>query len=325
MSRPNHDDERTGPQIDSRTGLITRQRRRWRTLLLMREWTLAGRSRLGPDDRRRIEHLRDVCESAEPLDLKLELDEADRSGQPIHFLAEADGEVIGYAAITAEVNAEACGMVHTAFRRRGVATALLGEVRAAAGRRGRESFLVICEDSAPIALAWMRRLGATAAAAERRMTLRLPSGSARAGGAGRRTETKIGLRPPGPADRAALIGLLEDGFSESAQQVVDRLGAATDGESLVAVDEGVVVGTLRLTTTSKRSMIYGFVIDRTRRGRGLGTRMLDAALARMSASGVTEVGLEVDPENAPAVRLYQAFGFEAVTTYRYMRLRSAVN
>jgi ribosomal protein S18 acetylase RimI-like enzyme len=66
------------------------------------------------------------------------------------------------------------------------------------------------------------------------------------------------------------------------------------------------------------------VIDRNRRGRGLGTRMLHAALARLSAAGVTEVGLEVDPENAPAVRLYQAFGFETITTYRYMRLPSAV-
>lgn len=288
----------------------------------MGEWTVAGRSRLDPDDRRGIEHLRDVCESAEPLDLKLELDEADGSGQSIHFLAEADGAVIGYAAITAEVNAEACGMVHPAFRRRRVATALLGEVRAAARRLGRRSFLVICEDSGPVALAWMGRLGAAAAAAERRMTLRLPVGSAGARRTSLPTEAPMELRPPESADRAALISLLEDGFSESAQQVVDRLGAATDGESLVAVDTGVVVGTLRLTTTSKRSMIYGFVIDRTLRGRGLGTRMLESALARLSASGVAEVGLEVDPENAPAVRLYQAFGFEAVTTYRYMRLPS---
>jgi ribosomal protein S18 acetylase RimI-like enzyme len=290
----------------------------------MGEWTVAGRNRLGPGDRRGIERLRDLCESADPLDLKLELAEADVSGQPIHFLAEADGEVIGYFAITAEVNAEACGMVHPAFRRRGVASSLLGEVRAAAARRGRENFLVICEDSGPVALAWMRRLGATAAAAERRMTLRLSSGSAGAGRTGRPMETRLELRPPGDEDRAALIGLLEDGFSENAQQVAERLGAATDDESLVAIDAGNVVGTLRITMTSKRSMIYGFVVDRERRGRGLGTRMLDATLTRLSTAGVTEVGLEVDPENTPAVRLYQAFGFETVTTYRYMRLQSAV-
>jgi ribosomal protein S18 acetylase RimI-like enzyme len=284
------------------------------------EWTVAGRSRLNPGDRRRVEQLRTACEAAEPLDLKLELDETDRTGGPIHFLAEADGEVIGYAAITAGVDAEACAMVHPGWRRRGVATALLGDVRAAAGRLGRESFLVICEDAGPVALAWMRRLGAAAAAAELRMTLRLSAVSAGAGRAGLRSATPLELRHPLDADRAALISLLEDGFSETTAQVSDRLAATTDGESLVAVDGSVVVGTLRLTTTSRRSMIYGFVIDKERRGRGLGTRMLDAALARLSAAGVIEVGLEVDPNNAPAVRLYHAFGFEMVTTYRYMRL-----
>jgi len=289
----------------------------------MREWTVAARASLGPGDRRRIEHLREACESAEPLDLKLELDEADGSGQPIHFLAEADGDVIGYAAITAGVDAEACAMVHPAWRRRGMATALLGAVRAAAGRLRRESFLVICEDSGPVALAWMRRLGATAAAAEWRMTLRLRPGAADAGWPGRRAEASLELHRPTRADRAALISLLADGFSESAEQVADRLARRTDGESLVAVDGGQVVGTLRLTTTSRRSMIYGFVIDKQRRGRGLGTRMLGAVLDRLSAAGITDVGLEVDPDNTPAVRLYQAFGFETITTYRYMRLPSA--
>jgi ribosomal protein S18 acetylase RimI-like enzyme len=289
----------------------------------MREWTVAGRASLGPGDRRRVEHVREACESAEPLDLKLELDEADGSGQPIHFLAEADGDVIGYASITAGVDAEACGMAHPAWRRRGVATALLDDVRAAAGRLKRESFLVICEDSGPVALAWMRRLGGTAAAVEWRMTLCLGSGSADSARPGRRAEAPLELRRPTRADRPALISLLADGFSESAEQVADRLARWTDGESLVAVDGGRVVGTLRLTTTSRRSMIYGFVIDKQRRGRGLGTRMLDATIERLSATGITDVGLEVDPDNAPAVRLYQAFGFETITTYRYMRLPSA--
>ena len=70
-------------------------------------------------------------------------------------------------------------------------------------------------------------------------------------------------------------------------------------------------------------MIYGFVIDKERRGQRLGTRMLEAVLTRLRAEGVAEVGLEVDPENTPAVRLYKAFGFETVTTYRYLRLSSA--
>ena len=100
----------------------------------MASWTIGGRAALSAADKRAVTALRETCEAAEPLDLKLEIDEADGAGQPVHFLADADGEVIGYAAITPGAEAEVCGMVHPAWRRRGVATALLGEVLGAARR-----------------------------------------------------------------------------------------------------------------------------------------------------------------------------------------------
>ncbi len=81
-----------------------------------------------------------------------------------------------------------------------------------------------------------------------------------------------------------------------------------------------MVGTLRLIDASHRTMVYGFVIDERRRGQRLGSRMLEAVMAQLRAEGVGDVGLEVDPSNTPAIRLYERFGFETVTTYRYMRL-----
>ena len=47
--------------------------------------------------------------------------------------------------------------------------------------------------------------------------------------------------------------------------------------------------------------------------------MLAAVLDQLRAEGVAEVGLEVDPDNTPAMRLYERYGFTTVTTYRYMR------
>src|SRR5579859_2179208 len=106
--------------------------------------SVIGRARLGSKDRALVDQLRRACEAAEPLDLKVELDEADHLDRPIHFLVPEDNQVIGYAGLTTDDDAEACGMVHPSWRGRGVGTRLLGEVRAAATSLARDSILVIC-------------------------------------------------------------------------------------------------------------------------------------------------------------------------------------
>ena len=291
----------------------------------MNGWTVTGFAALTAADRSRVDALRRLCESVEPLDLKLEIDESAPEGEAVHFLAESEGALIGYAAITPGDDAEACGMVHPAWRRRGVAAELLTHVCAAGRRLQRESVLFICEDTAPIALDWLRRLGAADDSAELRMTLSLPAGSAGAATDGPAHGAPLELREAGDADRETLARLLGEGFSSSPENVTDRLETTRPQGFLLALDDGgVVVGTLRLTETPRRSMIYGFVVDSERRGQGLGTRMLDAALALLRSRGVAEVGLEVDPENTPAVRLYESFGFSPVTTYRYMRLAASL-
>src|ERR1017187_2992143 len=78
----------------------------------MGAWRVSGRGHLGGTDRTEVDRLRRACEAAEHLDLKVELDEADHLDRPIHFLAVAGDEVIGYAGLTAGDDAEACGMVH---------------------------------------------------------------------------------------------------------------------------------------------------------------------------------------------------------------------
>ncbi len=222
-----------------------------------------------------------------------------------HFLAVAGDDVIGYAELTPGDEAESCGMVHPSWRRRGVGAALLAGILGAALVLERASVLVICEDAGALAGAWMRRLGASLDSSERRMVVRLsfsdePSTT---------TDPPLQIRPATDADHDAVVALLGEEFSDH-----------PDERRIIGTDGGDVVGTLRLTESSRRTMIYGFVIDERRRGTRLGTRMLAAVMAQLRAEGVAEVGLEVDPDNTPAVRLYERFGFETVTTYRYMRL-----
>ena len=88
----------------------------------------------------------------------------------------------------------------------------------------------------------------------------------------------------------------------------------------MAYEGETLIGTTRLVTGPRRSMIYGFVIDSGLRGRGHGGSMMKAVLDRLRDRGVSEAGLEVEPQNTAAVRLYSSFGFRVITTYRYMRL-----
>lgn len=269
----------------------------------MTDWTVRGRARLDAVDRTRIEGLRRACEAAEPLDLKIELDESEPLERPIHFLAVSGDEVIGYAGVTHGDEAETCGMVHPAWRRQGVGTTLLGAVRGAAASLGRRSILVICEDAGPTAIEWMQRLGATLDSAERRMILPLTGLSVLA------ADAPLQIRPATDADRDTVVAIIGEEFDDY-----------PDERRLVGIDGGEVVGTLRLTGTAQRSMIYGFVIDESRRGQRLGTRMLAPVIDQLRAEGGVEVGLEVDPDNTPALRLYERYGFSPVTTYRYMCL-----
>lgn len=60
--------------------------------------------------------------------------------------------------------------------------------------------------------------------------------------------------------------------------------------------------------------ILSIAVDPAFRGRGLGSALLQAALASLAKRGARRVRLEVRPENAAAVRMYEKAGFRRVGT-----------
>src|ERR1700730_17800546 len=108
---------------------------------------------LTPAQHQAVVALRDECEAAQPIDLKLELARADSSTSVNTVLAYEGAQLLGYCGIDVGAEAEVCGMVHPAHRRSGIARRMLDEALDAADAGGRASILVICEDAAPIAMA----------------------------------------------------------------------------------------------------------------------------------------------------------------------------
>jgi ribosomal protein S18 acetylase RimI-like enzyme len=72
-------------------------------------------------------------------------------------------------------------------------------------------------------------------------------------------------------------------------------------------DCGDICGALVMFPTRQGELfLHKIMVHPDRRGGGVGTRLMEAALAQASVP----VLLTVDPANAPAVELYRRFGFE---------------
>ncbi len=92
--------------------------------------------------------------------------------------------------------------------------------------------------------------------------------------------------------------------------------------AVVAIDGGFPVGAAWYRLFTRDRPGYGFVDERTpelaiavvpnARGKGVGSALLDALLARARTEGYVAVSLSVDRNNAGAIELYGRRGFEQV-------------
>lgn len=96
----------------------------------------------------------------------------------------------------------------------------------------------------------------------------------------------------------------------------ERLGALVSGESstLLVADSTPaggpgIVGHISVSVAPWGVAEIGMLLIDGWRGRGLGTALLDAAIARATAAGAHKMALEVWPDNTAALQLYLRAGF----------------
>lgn len=120
------------------------------------------------------------------------------------------------------------------------------------------------------------------------------------------------FRPAVAADAEALAALHAASFrigwdtAEFERLLADRLSrtlVATEGPG------GAVIGFLLLHGVPPEMEILSIAVARARRGSGIGRALLDKAMARLAAEGITTLFLEVEDGNTPAINLYQKTGF----------------
>jgi putative acetyltransferase len=118
-------------------------------------------------------------------------------------------------------------------------------------------------------------------------------------------------------------GLLEPGdlvyLDAPRTSILDR-----GGRILIAEWGGAVVGTCALVPRGEGVVeLLKLAVDGSARGRGIGRRLMDEALAEARRMGATSVTLVSSSRLASALRLYEAVGFRHVPPPREVEYATA--
>ena len=210
--------------------------------------------------------------------------------------------------------AELVGMVHPEHRRRGLASALLGEAMDVCRTAGLTHRLLIIPRGGVAATRFINAQRATRKHSE--YSLRLD-------GAPRRVaeDPATRVRDATPEDRADRIRILSAGFGPPPEGMLETLHG--EGLRTVMIEHAdAVVGTATLRLVGDLGAVYGFAIDPEHRGRGIGRDALGRFCGLLAGDGATAVRLEVAVDNERALNLYTATGFAPVSTEDYYLLET---
>lgn len=122
---------------------------------------------------------------------------------------------------------------------------------------------------------------------------------------------------------ARLVPQLSSSAPPPSREELDAIVRSPATVLFVARDAGRIVGSLTLVLfripTGLRAIIEDVVTDEAARGRGVGTALTRAAIARAEETGCRTVDLTSRPSREAANRLYQQLGFKRRETnvYRY--------
>lgn len=129
----------------------------------------------------------------------------------------------------------------------------------------------------------------------------------------RRAGASAAIEPIGALDLDDLARLHAGSFEEPwSRDAFARVLAATESYGLIARDGAAATGFALCRVVADECEILTFVVAPRFRRHGIGSALLDAALARAAARGARFVFLEVAEDNVPARALYAGAGFRRV-------------
>ncbi|GCE47442.1 ribosomal protein S18 acetylase RimI-like enzyme [Thermosporothrix hazakensis] len=273
--------------------------------------------------------LADACNRYENLHMRLLEKDLRDPELKTHFLLYEDGRLAGYLYAEGVEERELSVMVHPAYRRRGIARALVAQAQAVLRAAGATQLQLICEEGAAGGKAFLTALGASLARAEHEMELATFQERFA-------FDDRLSFQPAQDDEMEKVISVLADISQKSSAHIRQRVESCwsnphcsyyllTFGEGAVSCREAVGVVRLDWDRNEWTCWLYSLIIKPEYRGRGYGRVLLEEAIRSLPHDEQWKVKLEVNTTNIPALQLYQSCGFRITRTYGYYLLPLALS
>jgi ribosomal protein S18 acetylase RimI-like enzyme len=211
-------------------------------------------------------------------------------------------------------NVELVGMVDPEARRAGIGKKLLDAAMLLCSQRSYASILLVVPRQSEAGRVLATRCGGVLDHSEHALVLTdTPTDKP--------SERNVETRPALVEDAPEVTRLLHDAFGDAPDEgdIAQRI-ASEPSQTLLIITDGQAIGTVRVTRDGDAGGVYGFAVDPSWQGRGVGREVLRRICVELLGDGVKQVGLEVATQNEHALALYTSLGFKPVTTEDYFTL-----
>lgn len=262
-----------------------------------------------------IKSLQDICENHDEIKLKLNWDMLVHRGslKDDYFYYDED-QLAGYLALYGFGNQyELCGMVHPLNRKRGIFYQMFSEALESLKNRDASSLLINVPGTSQSGKKFASSVGAAYDFTEHEMKwdpnshLSLPE--------------NIVIRKMREEDIPFCIKLDIECFGTShsdAESRMKQISKETGQRSLMIEVGGKAVGKIRVQRMQGQSFIYGFAVDPSFQGKGIGQKALSLTV-REESKWTKDIFLDVAATNSNALKLYEKSGFKTIYSQDYYR------
>lgn len=292
---------------------------------MIRNSKIVLKSSIDKNDYDVLKNLEKICAEYDSLSFKLELDYRLENAEKLdkrevelnEFMYYVENELAGYINISnfGGDDLEITGIVHPAYRNKGIFTQLFSLVQDECNKRKSDEILLLCDNKSHSGISFIEKFSQKYHHSEYDMVLNrelFPQ----------QCTHSLNIRMAAESDAKIIAEMncdffgiaIEEGDTALAENIIN-------GRTFIAEADNGNVGSVRLELNDGTGGIYGLGVLSEYRGRGYGRELLMWSVEKLVEMGAGKVILQVDTDNVNALNLYKSCGFEDENVMSYYLMR----